>query len=165
MTKKKTKKEAVKASWTDKWTGEKKVEPTNLYLNYHESRSGGEICEGQENDPWPSHEDEFTEWSPTHLHKTGDKAQWMREQIQVDFDPLVGQDVWLVAVRYYTGGTFGRTCGCWSIIGVYEHQGQAEKVKAGIYDESYMPACGYKCWVGYFEGLEDVEVHRMTVEG
>jgi hypothetical protein len=47
-------------------------------------------------------------------------------------------------------------------LGVYEHQGQAEKVKASVYDGSYQ---GYKCWEGYFENLESCEVEGMTLQG
>jgi len=131
-----------------------------LYMTYQESTSGGEICEGQENDPWPNHEDGYTEFYPVRVNKTADKAGWVREPIQVEFNPAVGADVWLVIVRYVTGGTFGRTLGCWHMVGAYECQSEADKVKASIRDGTYQ---GYKPWTGYFESLEDVEIHKMTV--
>jgi hypothetical protein len=161
-------KKKATAGWVDKWSGAAKVEPRMLYLSYQETRSGGEICEGQENDPWPSHEDEDIEFYPTRINKTTDKAQWMKESIPIDFDALEGQDVWVVVVRYGTGGTFGHTNGAWQVMGAFEHQGQAEKLRTSINDDTYVAennyGCGYICWKGYFESLQDVEVHKMTVQ-
>jgi len=132
-----------------------------LYLTYDESMSGGEICEGQENDPWPSHEDEYIEFSLTRCNKTSHLAAWSKESVEVDFKPEVGSNIWVVVVRYSKGGTFGRTNGAWNIIGIYKNAEEAKKVEASIHDNSYS---GYKCWSGYFEELERVDVEQMTVE-
>ena len=147
MAKKKKKQEEV-----DRWT---------LYLTYDESRSGGEVCEGQENDPWPCYEDENIDFSLTRCNKESKNAAWAKESIEVTFQPKVGSTVWVVVVRYSTGGTFGRTNGAWTILGIYEHLDEAKKVEASVHDNTYP---GYKCWVGYFEHLERVEVESMTVE-
>jgi len=120
---------------------------------------GGEICAGQENDE--SHEDEHIEWRLRECRNTRDfrVAVWYQEQIEIDFSANVGSTVWVVYVRYGTGDSFGHTNG---ILGVYEHQGQAEKVKQSVYDDTYE---NYKFWQGYFENFESCEVESMVVQG
>lgn len=135
---------------------------TELYLTYDEHRTGGEICKGQENDDWPMHEDENIEWRLQKCRKSRDNKSWRsQEQIKVDFDPKIGSTVWVLYVRYGTGGTFCHTNGAWSILGVYEHQGQAGKVRKTVLDGTYPD---YKCWEGYFENFESCEIESMTVE-
>lgn len=133
-----------------------------LYLTYDERRYGGEICEGQEDDDWPSHEDENIDWSLRECWVTRHEKHWEQEQVEVDFSANVGSTVYVVYVRYGTGGTFGHTNGAWTILGVYGRQDQAEKVKQSVYDDTYD---GYKCWQGYFENLESCEIERMVVQG
>lgn len=141
----------------------KKEEPDRwtLYLTYDESRTGGAVCEGQENDPWPSYEDEYTEFTLIRCNKESKNAAWAKESLETTFKPEVGSKVWVVVVRYSTGGTFGTTNGAWTILGIYEHLDEAKKVEASVHDNTYS---GYKCWVGYFESLECVEIESMTVE-
>jgi hypothetical protein len=134
-----------------------------LYLTYDERRYGGEICAGQEDDDWPSHEDENIEWNLRECRVTRDEKNWYQEQVEIDFSTNIGSTVWVVYVRYGTGGTFGLINGAWTILGVYEHQDQAEKVKKSVYDDTYNEK--YKSWQGYFEKFESCEVESMVVQG
>jgi hypothetical protein len=134
----------------------------NLYLTYDERRCGGGICDGQEDDDWPSHEDEDVEWRLRECRNTRDEKHWYQEQVEIDFSANVGSTVWVVYVRYGTGCTFGHINGAWTILGVYEHQGQAEKVKQSVHDDTYENC---KCWQGYFENFESCEVESMVVQG
>lgn len=151
----------VNVAWADGWTG-KPPPPLEsvLHLAYDEHTYGGEVCEGQEDDPWPSHEDETKEFFLHSCSLTSDKAQWMREQFRVDFAPEVGSTVFAVVVRYATGGTFGRTNGCWDILGVFRDITQADQLSESVYDGTYD---GYKCWVGFFESFEQVEICHLVV--
>jgi len=143
----------------------KPAPPRNcVYLTYTEHRTGGEVRAGQENDDWPDHEDEYIDWSLIGCHRTRDEKHWLQEEVNIDFDAKVGSTVWVVYVRYGTGCTFGHTNGAWTILGVYEHQGQAEKIKKAVYDKTYNNN-GYVCWEGYFESFESCEVEAMTLEG
>ena len=138
---------------------------TDLYLSYYEHKTGGEAESDEE---WCSHTDTDIDWGLEKCFKTKDKAPWLRQVKNVDFDPKVGDTVYVVYVRYRevlfydgTGDTFGRVNGAWHILGVYEHQGQAEKVKNSVYDKTYK---GYKFWEGYFGSFESCEVEAMVVE-
>jgi hypothetical protein len=129
-----------------------------LYLSYYEHKTGGEpLSDGD----WPDYSDTDIDWGLQKCFKDKEKAPWLRQVEQVDFVPKVGDTVYVVYVRYGTGDTFGRVNGAWHILGVYEHQGQAEKVKNSVYDKTYK---GYKCWEGYFESCESCEVEAMVVE-
>ena len=85
----------------------------------------------------------------------------MKEEFEIDFDPKVGSDIYVVIVRYGTGCTFSHCDGCWQKIGIYKTSKEAYKVKKSINNGKYV---GYKNWEGYFESLQDVEIHTMTVE-
>jgi len=145
---------------------EVKSEPS-LYLKYNESRSGGEICEGQENDSWPSHEDENIDFDPEYLVLAAEdnRPDWVEEIKDIDFEPskYVNKLVYLVIVRYYDGGTFGRTCGYWKIMLCTTKQKEALKLEKSIRDGSYQKG-EYLEWNGYFAGLEDVEIHSLEIK-
>lgn len=132
---------------------------SHVWFTYSEHRYGGEAINPE--DRWTDHTDEHIEFSLTHCYDRSEKIkEWIREQVDVSFEPKVEQEVYVVVVRYTTGGTFGRTLGAWYIEGVYEHQGQADKVVKAIEKDKYQ---GYKPWIGYFEHLESVDYERMTV--
>lgn len=71
-----------------------------IYLTYDERRYGGEIREGQENDAWPDHEDETIEWSLVGAFKNRVQDRWIQEEVNIDFDAVPGNMVWVVYVRY-----------------------------------------------------------------
>ena len=139
----------------------KVVKKNEVFMTYSQSEHGGEICAGQENDPWPSHEDNYFEFDPETLSTKA--GSWV-ETIEVDFVPedYVGKDVYVVVVRYSSGDTFGNSNGHWHVEGAYTDKDKAFEVEAQINNEKYE---GYKPWVGYFEGLEHVEIHEFKLDG
>jgi hypothetical protein len=132
-----------------------------LYLTYTESRYGGEICAGQEEESWPSHEDEYIEWSLRACKLSRDPKHWLHETVDIDFSPAVGSTVYVVYVRYSTGGTFIRTNGAWRIMGIFSSLEEAIILEKSVNNGSYD---GYKFWEGHFESFESCEVESMTVE-
>ena len=137
----------------------KETPKNKVYILYDEYRSGGSICEGQEKDDWPSHEDEqnHVTWKSAHRSNTG---MVYNETVEVDFDPASIDYVIMVVVMYYDGGTFGRTCGLWQIIGVYPSIQDARKAEQSIKDNTFQ---GGKGWEGYFAGLESVEIEVLRL--
>jgi len=134
-----------------------KEEQYKVYLLYEESSHGGEICAGQEEDAWPSYEDQYHEFTPKGLRL---EAPAWSETIEVDFDPKKLDHLYVVIVRYSSGDTFGTTLGNWHIIGAYKSFKKAEKIRISIDKNKYK---GYKPWEGYFESLEGVTVERLDV--
>lgn len=74
-----------------------------------------------------------------------------------------GDNMYLVVVRYSSGNTFGHSTGHAYVEGVYDTKESANLVAAMIEAESYSSK-GYLPWQGYFESLEGVEIHNITVE-
>ena len=141
-----------------------------VYLYYDEDRSGGEVCKGQENDRWASHETEYIEFHTTFL-TLKQEGGFLSQPIDVDFDPneYLGKTVWVVVARYSDGDTFGSTSGHWHIVKVCTDESQ---VKAAV-DDTNLPEPDHntifknkiwKPWWGYFASLEDVEVHEFTLQ-
>jgi len=132
---------------------------TNLHLEYKAIESGGEVRAGCEDSEWPEYENKYIEFSLTGCHM-GDK--FGRETVLVDFEPKLGQSVWVVYVIYNTGDSFGQTCGVWTILGVYETHEQAGKVHKSVMDGTWE---GLKPWVGYFESFGRCETESIIVQG
>lgn len=131
----------------------------DLYFSYRETKSGGEICEGEENDSWPNHEDEYIEW---HLLKCVlEKPVWPYEIVRADFKVETGDKIHAVCVRYTGGGSFITTHGNGTIEGVYRTIEEATTVEQSIYKNTYE---GYTPWRGHFESLESCYVETMIVE-
>ena len=135
-----------------------------LYLLYKESRSGGEICEGQEDDNWPDHEDTIIDWSLTCCKLSRHEREFRSEEVEVPFHVNKGDTVYVVYVRYTTGGTFGKTLGAWHIVGIYNDLNEAAAIESSINDGSYEKKKGvWVPWKGYFERFERCDVEYMTV--
>jgi len=81
--------------------------------------------------------------------------------MKVDFDLFSLEVIFWVVVRYTTGDTFGTSSGNWEKIGCYNNLKEAREVKKSIEDGTYE---GYKCWDGYFEELEDIEINILELE-
>lgn len=135
--------------------------PNCVYMTYVEDREGGEVCEGEEDLPYPSHEDEETTFDPTGLYLN---APAWSETIEVDFDPssYLGQEIYVVVVRYSTGDTFGRRNGAWKVVGAYVNEEQVVKIEKSIEDGSYNKGHDVP-WEGYFESFEGIERHVFTL--
>lgn len=169
-----------------------KVHP-EVILTYSESRTGGEPIDPT--DEWTDHETEFIDWRPYAVFVDDDKkkarektSDWRVESLssKKPLDIGVGDTVFIVVVRYQTGGTFGSSSGNWQIEGVFTSSEEAFKMKELIQEdnkayiesrwhsrsdgksvvpeEKYVSPNGYKCWQGYFEALENVEVSVFKAE-
>lgn len=135
-----------------------------LNLLYNEYHSGGGICEGQENDSWPSYEDTYIDWELTDCKITRSKYDRNVEEVDVPFVVVPGDQVFVVFVRYQTGGTFATTIGAWNIVGVYKDHVEALAIFDSIHDGSYPKQKNiYVPWLGYFERFEDCVVQCMNV--
>jgi len=128
----------------------------NIFIEYKSRRTGGDPLSDER---WSSREDEHTEvsWKLAHREHPGG----FPETVEVDFDLSDLEVVFWVVVRYTTGDTFGTSYGNWEKIGCYKSLKEAREVKQSIEDGSYK---GYKCWDGYFEALEDIEINILELE-
>mgnify|MGYP001609198866 CR=1 FL=1 len=143
-----------------------------IYLTYTESREDGEIRDPK--DHWSSSEDDLVEFYATGLFTKPGKWQ---ESILVPFLPQenIDKTIYVVVVRYYDGGTFGRTCGLWKVMGALRSKSEVKLLVDLIKDETNSREkqqivapfiCGfYPCWLSYFAGLEGVEVHEFQLSG
>ena len=140
----------------------KRVKPipkkNEIYLTYNEDRKGGQSLSDE---PWSDREDEKIEFSVEEVFASIDNLNWV-ETIEVGFNPtdFIDKDIFVIVVRYSTGGTFGNTDGAWHVEGAYTKIEEANKIVKSIEDDTY---CRYKPWSGYFERLSDIEVHKITL--
>jgi len=91
------------------------------------------------------------------VHVYPQKRGWP-SQIDVDFDPEehVGENIYIVVVRYSTGDTFGQTEGEWHLEGAYLDAKEAKEIADSIEDDTYKGDSYH--WKGYFERLEGASV-------
>jgi len=134
-----------------------------LYLSYEEHSCGGDICKGQENDDWPDREPTLTTWRLTGCSLNRSRTQWYQEEVDIDEELEIGDFVYVVYVRYYTGDTFGTHSGCWEILKVLTDPKEAKKLQESVENDTYEGERGYITWKGYFEGLESCGIEFMTV--
>jgi hypothetical protein len=156
-------------------------DPFRVWVNWEYTYcSGGGICEGEEDDAYPSREPEEKDHEVHGVYSCDakDGRGWSRynESIDVGFEPVTGAEVFLVVVTYGTGDTFGHSSGNVSIVGCYEEEAHSDSIAADIrfdddnsrYGEMKKGRkerfSGYKAWTGYFESLEGVEVHRLRLD-
>jgi hypothetical protein len=135
-----------------------------LWFRYHETRSGGEVCEGQENDSWPSYEYEYIDFLPVGLYKDHPDYTFchglMNDEVNGEFER--GDDAYIVIARYSDGDTFTHTNGYWVIIGVYKTADEAHDVSESINRREY-DGMRHLPWHGYFSSFENVDTHYMKV--
>ncbi len=142
---------------------EKKEELKRLYVEYYESSAGGEALEPEER--WSQREDTVKEVEFKRLHREPPKHRFFYDSIEVSNEGLLALDtLWLAVVRYSTGDTFGRTTGCWALVGV----APTYKIAEAMLEEATKPTKegdykNYKPWEGYFESLTDTEIHKLDV--
>lgn len=133
---------------------------TTLFVNYKKDYvSGGAICEGQENDPYPQFEDTYYSFSVESI--TLKNVTPYHEEIE--YAGPIESALWVVVVRYSDGGTFGLSCGYGSIEGVYATQEEAE-VRRKELREGGKSITGFNVWDGFFARLQDVEIHLVVRE-
>lgn len=134
---------------------------SRLYLAYHENRTGGEICEGQENESWPSHESSHTEVIFERLCRNQPCDRMFYDSFEVDPALIPHSELFLAVVRYSSGDTFGNSEGNWHTAGVFKTRKEAAKHLEHITSDKYT---GCKPWEGYFESLEGTTVERLQIE-
>lgn len=144
-----------------------------IYASYVEHKSGGQVCDGDENEKWPNYEPVETDFElkQVSLHKS---QNWYYESIDTDFDVTSGDTVYILVARYSSGDTFGRTNGLFSFIGAYQTKEELNKVVSDLYEENKIYSdrsnknrkkLPYRPWHGYFEYLEGFETYRAVVDG
>lgn len=143
----------------------------NIYIVYEESYSGGEICAGQEDDDWPDYEDQniYLELKYATLKEPSKRTPHFDiETIDSELvDSGKANKVYAVLVRYYDGGTFGRTCGYHKFEGIFDNRKAAESVAAALkdkYGHRWERSYDGNPWTGYFAGFEGVSVEKLDLE-
>lgn len=133
-----------------------------VYVKYDSHTTGGEVCAEDKESSWPCHEPAYTEVT-IHDLIYSENMKLGYDDIQVDFDPAeyIGKELHVVYVRYRTGNTFGSQHGVPSFPACFTTEEEAVKVERAISDNSWD---GYKPWVGYFEGLESIEVLPLILK-
>lgn len=141
-------------------------EAKNIYIAYEESYSGGDICAGQENDDWPSHEDTVVNLELLYASMTPPDDPHF--DIEVIAPEANASKVYVTIVRYFDGDTFGRTCGLHRIEGVFLERKDAEQKRDAIKGAYFDPnqrngRYDGNPWTGYFAGMESCEVEELEV--
>lgn len=142
------------------------TEPLRLYLVYDETRSGGGICAGQENDPWPNREDEYIEVHFKALYRQPPSDRFFYDSFEVTEEVYNAEKVHMAVVRYGDGDTFGRSNGHWSVEGIFLTLAEAEETLAKLEEDAGKPFTVGKYnknWHGYFASFEGTQVEIMTV--
>ena len=157
-------------------------DPFRVWVNWEYTHcSGGEICEGQDDDDYPNRETEYKDHEVHGAYSCDakDGRGWSRynESIDVEFEPVSGATVWLVVVTHSSGDTFGSSRGNVCVVGCYDKEAHADSIASDIradddncdrYGHTKKGTkelfTGYKAWAGYFDNLEGVEVHRLVLD-
>jgi len=131
-----------------------------LYLMYNESRHFSR--EPDPDDAWDAG-DTQVDWEPVEIRtKRPKNSRSSSEEFEMDDPP---EEIHVVAVRYRTGGTFGHTDGEWKVEGYFKKMEDATKLQREIRkDNAKNTISGYVYWSGYFEHLEDVEIHTLITK-
>lgn len=184
VSRKQVRKAVKKASGKGKKCPIVEPEPFRVWVNWeYTCVTGGGICEGQEDDSYPSRETEYKDHEVHGVYsedaKDGRGWSCYNESIDVEFDPTPGENVWLVVVTYGDGDTFGSSSGNVCVVGCYNEEAHADSIASDIRaddrdaDRDYRRSLkksrkerftGYKAWTGYFNSLEGVEVHRLCMD-
>lgn len=151
---------------------------------YDEISSGGEICKGDEGSSWPSYEPEYIELVPCAVTMDTGEYPLKGGRVFIDFEPIVGERIYITVARYTTGCTFGIIYGRVAILGGYKTKEEAldaatNKEYANELQEQYItannredftleytekPSINYHPWVGYFERFESCEIYSSIIK-
>lgn len=135
---------------------------SKLYIYTEESSYGGEAESDEE---WCHYSDVVLEVTFHGVSRKPREEFFPTGSFEVEDDVFNAERVFLVIPRYYSGGTFGRTCGYWCVEGVFKTPEEAEALAKAIRGKDYKSKTrDYLPWVGYFEGLEDVEIHSFPIK-
>jgi len=132
---------------------EKPYNVTVIYNEYEEI-----VRERYEDDKWDSGEQRVC------FNIATEQERGWPTCVEVAFDPEdhLGENVFVVVVRYDTGDTFGRTYDTWTITDIVLTMEEADEIcKAILYDKYGK----YNAWQGYFEKFNsvDYESHMLRI--
>jgi hypothetical protein len=136
------------------------MESKKVYIEYTSHTYGGAPIDPE--DRWTSYTDTVISVSFKRLHREPPTRNFFYDSIDLPNDDMLKLDkLYLVVVRYGTGSTFGHTTGAWQVIGV----APTYKIAQLMEEEERKPSKPgqYKCWEGYFESLEDIEIHTLEL--
>jgi hypothetical protein len=133
-------------------------EAPRVYIEYNSYSSGGERLSDEE---WSCRADERTTLDVRKLYAREPTHIFFKDSVEVEPSVLECEEVYLVVARYTTGDTFGTSYGKFHFYSVRATEEEARKDREAI----NAPASegDYRPWDGYFEHLEDVEIHRMRL--
>ena len=137
---------------------EAKKPSKRLYLVYSENRSGGEVCQGDEDSAWPCHEDIIVDVYFQALYRNPPENIMFYDSYEVTEDIHKAAILHMAVIRHSDGDSFGHSSGLWHVVGFYH---TLEQATLGI--EKATKGTGYKPWEGYFSGYEDDQVHILNV--
>lgn len=132
-----------------------------VFVNYKERHEGGgEICAGEENDDWPSHETSYYSFETTDVTLVNTTPY--HENLEIDLPEPMPMGLWTVVARYSDGDTFGSSSGHGSIEGVFLTEEEA-KTRAKEIKDGGKSIRGYSPWTGYFSDLEGVDINLVPL--
>lgn len=164
-----------------------------MILTYQETKSGGEVEDPEDRWSYHTPVETYWNPIALYLEDSALKKDGYIPCRNIQTvscpDAKKGEIVYLVVVRYTTGCTFGSVQGCWEIINAYKTQEEANAIANVIeeddkaeklYEHQYKEhqyngkpkpeelvlkykGSDYVPWRGYFEALEEVEIHPMVV--
>lgn len=128
-----------------------------LYILSTTTEEGGELCEGEEDVPYASHE-------PTYRMTTFDTAHGSQPADRMFYDTLEVsktlyeelmkcEKVFVSAIFYSDGDTFGTTDGYYEITGV-----SSTKEDAAAANKAALESNDFQSWQGYFARLIGPEI-------
>ena len=146
-----------------------------VWVTYKEKHiSGGEA---ESNEAYSNRSPEYRDFILDSVELTSPERGFYFQECGVSFEPNAGKRVYVVVVRYSSGDTFGSSYGHGHIEGVYDSINVAEAIKrlicssgisnrevyAKLKDIEVSDINDYWPWTGYFEVLQEVEIHRMNI--
>lgn len=131
----------------------------HLFVMYEEY--GTVVKERNYNDEWDTGEQEI-HFTIQSIHATEQEMGWP-QQVHVAFDPEkhLGEDIFVLVVRYDTGDTFGRTYNAWTIPEIVLTKKEAKEICQAIIYDKYD---GYKPWEEYFEHFRSADYEMFELE-
>jgi len=131
---------------------------TKINVFYYETKTGGDAEDPS--DRWSNRTDLEIDWRIRKVSPNSNDKIWYKEEVEVDFNPIIGKIVYILYARYDSGDTFGRSIGHWYIHGIYETNELAEhnKYLLSIHPKDYsLP------WHGYFERLTEITIEHWVL--
>lgn len=132
----------------------KESNSTYVFVAYYEDSTGGEHVS----------DELFADREDTHIDVTFEYLSVRQphtyhcRSVEVDKALLDESELYLAVVRYSDGDTFGRTYGCWEILGVRGTRAEADK----LIEDARKSKTG--SWTGYFARFDHGEVHCLHLE-